>query len=68
MTLTKKMVVQLKIRERMAIDLSRNRLLAIPLLSRDYHDRIQSFVADAFTNSEIGKVDSFDYGNGKHNI
>jgi hypothetical protein len=66
--LTKKIVVQLKIIESTEIDLSRNRLLAIPKFGREYHDDIRSFLVNAFTHSESGKVDGFDYGNGKRNI
>ena len=62
------LIIQIPIVESTAIDLSRNRLLKIPLGGRDYHDGLRGFLESAFTDNEHGEVERFDYGNGKHNI
>ncbi len=65
---TRLLIVQLPIRDSAEIDLSRNRLLAIPKYGRDFHDSIRLFLTDAFAQSDAGKVDGFDYGDGRHNM
>lgn len=68
------LVIQIPIEESTEIDLSRNRLLAIPANGRGFHDAVRASIEYAFTDNEHAQLESFSYGdrrdggNGRHNI